>query len=333
MHTVWQDAKGETKKQVAPLSLVVSSFAPVEDVRRTLTPDLKPDAEGESSFLVYVDLGNGEMPLGATALAQVYGQLGDTHADADATTLKRFFNAMQKIVKDGLAMAYHDRSDGGLAVTLAEMAFTGGRGLIAKLPDGDALQVLFNEQPGAVLQVSEKNVKAVMDLFKKARVNAVIAGAVTRSSRAFDVYVGERQVLKTDITYLRRCWSETTYRMQALRDNPVTAKEEYDNGLDERDPGLNYKVTFDPDCGGETHHSSDRFAAASPVDVPPPEQGPFLGAGASRPRFVFVIAGAAVFVVAAIGFYFFFHRPASPSTVDDLGEVFGSHGIYKATRP
>lgn len=247
MHTVWQDAKGENHKQVAPLSLVVSSFAPVNDVRLTLTPDLKPDPEGESSFLVYVDLGDGEMPLGATALAQVYGQLGDTHADADAATLKRFFNAMQQIVREKLAMAYHDRSDGGLAVTLAEMAFTGGRGVISKLPDGDALQVLFNEQPGAVLQVSEKNLKTVLDLFKKARVNAVIAGTVTRSSRAFDIYVGERQVLKTDITYLRRAWSETTYRMQALRDNPVTAKEEYDNGLDEQDPGLTFKLTFDPD--------------------------------------------------------------------------------------
>ncbi len=248
MHTVWQDAKGETKKQVAPLSLVISSFAPVGDVRLTLTPDLKPDAEGESSFLVYVDLGDGEMPLGATALAQVYGQLGATHADADAATVKRFFNAMQQIVKGGLARAYHDRSDGGLAVTLAEMAITGGRGLIAKLPGGDALQTLFNEQPGAVLQVSEKNVASVLAIFKKARVNALIAGAVTRRSRDFEVYVGERLALKTDLTYLRRVWSETTYRMQALRDNPVTAREEYDNGLDENDPGLTFTLTYDPDA-------------------------------------------------------------------------------------
>ena len=248
MHTTWADSKGVQQKQVAPLSLVVSSFAPVKDARLTLTPDLKPDPEGLSSFLVYVDLGKGEAPLGATALAQVYGQLGDTHADADAALLKRFFNAMQKIVKGGLAMAYHDRADGGIVTTLAEMAFTGGRGLVAKLPDGDALEQLFNEQPGAVLQVSEKNLKKVLAVFKQARVPAMIAGAVSRSSRSFDVFVGERQVIKTDITYLRRCWSETTYRMQALRDNPVCAKQEYDNGLDERDPGLNYKVTFDPDA-------------------------------------------------------------------------------------
>ena len=248
MHTTWTDSNGEQRKQVAPLSLVVSSFAPVGDVRLTLTPDLKPDAEGESSFLVYVDLGDGTAPLGATALAQVYGQLGDTHADADPAKLKRFFNAMQKVVKGGLAMAYHDRSDGGLAVTLAEMAITGGRGVIAKLPDGDALAQLFNEQPGAVLQVSESKLRDVLDVFKAARVGACIAGTVTRSSRDFEVFVGERLALKTDLTFLRRNWSETTYRMQALRDNPYTAREEFDNGLDERDPGMQFRLTFDPDA-------------------------------------------------------------------------------------
>ena len=247
MHTVWSDPDGTPRKQVAPLSLVVSSFAPVKDVRLTLTPDLKPDPKDESSFLVYVDLSNGEAPLGATALAQVYGQLGATHADADAALLKRFFNAMQKIVASRKALAYHDRSDGGIAVTLAEMAITGGRGVIAKLPDGDALAQLFNEQPGAVLQVSEKNVSEVLSVFKAARVPASVAGAVTHNSRSFELFVGERLAIKTDLTFIRRAWSETTYRMQALRDNPVSAREEYDNGLDESDPGLNFKVTYDPD--------------------------------------------------------------------------------------
>lgn len=242
MHSVWQDSKGETKKQVAPLSLVVSSFAPVKDVRLTLTPDLKP---GEGTKLVLVDLGEGA-PLGATALAQVYGQLGATHADADATSLKKFFNAMQQIVREKLAKAYHDRSDGGLAVTLAEMAFTGGRGVEVTLPEGDALEQLFNEQPGAVLQVADADLEKVLAIFKKAKVAASVIGQPTEN-RLFKVTVGHRLALDTDITYLRRCWSETTYRMQALRDNPVCAKEEYDNGLDEQDPGLNFKLTYDPD--------------------------------------------------------------------------------------
>lgn len=248
MHTTWADSKGVQQKQVAPLSLVISSFAPVKDVRLTLTPDLKA---GESS-LVYVDLGDGTYPLGATALAQVYSQLGNTHADADAAKLKRFFNAMQKIVRGKLALAYHDRSDGGLAVTLAEMAITGGRGIKASLPDGDVLEQLFTEQPGAVLQVSENNIKEVLAIFKAAKVPAVVIGAPT-DDRCFTLSVGARKAVETDLTYLRRAWSETTYRMQALRDNPVCAKEEYDNALDETDPGLTFKLTYDPDetavCG------------------------------------------------------------------------------------
>ena len=243
MHTTWKDSKGEDKKQVAPLSLVISSFAPVNDVRLTLTPDLKLGA----SKLVYVDLGNGECPLGATALAQVYTQLGNTYADCNAADLKRFFNAMQKIVREKKALAYHDRSDGGIVVTLAEMAITGGRGIKVELPDGDVLGQLFTEQPGAVLQVADENLKDVLAIFKSARVPAVVIGEPD-DTRDFEVSVGSRLAVKTDLTYLRRAWSETTYRMQALRDNPVCAKEEYDNGLDETDPGLNFKLTFDPDA-------------------------------------------------------------------------------------
>ncbi|MBO7207412.1 MAG: phosphoribosylformylglycinamidine synthase, partial [Kiritimatiellae bacterium] len=243
MHTTWKDSNGDDKKQVAPLSLVISSFAPVNDVRLTLTPDLKPGA----SKLVYVDLGNGECPLGATALAQVYTQLGNTYADCNAADLKRFFNAMQKIVREKKALAYHDRSDGGIVVTLAEMAVTGGRGIKVELPDGDVLGQLFTEQPGAVLQVADGNLNDVLAIFKSARVPAVVIGEAD-DTRDFEVSVGSRLAIKTDLTYLRRAWSETTYRMQALRDNPVCAKEEYDNGLDETDPGLTFKLTYDPDA-------------------------------------------------------------------------------------
>ncbi len=242
MHTTWKDSTGTDRKQVAPLSLVVSAFAPVNDVRLTLTPDLKPGA----SKLVFVDLGNGECPLGATALAQVYTQLGNTYADCDAASLKRFFNAMQKIVREKKALAYHDRSDGGVVVTLVEMAIAGGRGVKAVLPEGDVLGQLFTEQPGAVLQVSDENLDEVLSIFKAARVPAVVIGECTQD-RGFEVSVGARLAVNTDLTYLRRAWSETTYRMQALRDNPVCAKQEYDNGLDENDPGLTFKLTYNPD--------------------------------------------------------------------------------------
>ena len=244
MHTTWKDSKGADHRQVAPLSLVVSSFAPVEDATLTLTPDLKKRA----SALIYIDLGHGKYRLGGSCLAQVYNQLGCENADADAKSVKAFFNAMQKIVKGRLALAYHDRSDGGLAVTLAEMAITGGRGVCVALPEGDPLEVLFSEEPGAVLQVSDDKLKEVLDIFRRAGLgkDAQVIGRPT-DDRRFEVYVGARHVLSTDITAIRRAWSETTYRMQALRDNPVTAREEYDNGLDEHDPGLTYHLTYNPD--------------------------------------------------------------------------------------
>ena len=249
MHTTWRDSQGVTHRQVAPLSLVVSSFAPVEDATLTLTPDLKTSTlNPQPSTLVYVDLGHGKYRLGGSCLAQVYNQLGCANADADAKSVKRFFNAMQKIVKGRLALAYHDRSDGGLAVTLAEMAITGGRGVRVELPDGDPLEVLFAEEPGAVLQVAEKNTKKVLSILARAGLaKDVHVIGVPTDDRRFEVYVGNRHALSTDITAIRRAWSLTTYRMQALRDNPVAAREEYDNGLDEHDPGLTYKLTYDPD--------------------------------------------------------------------------------------
>ena len=251
MHTTWTDSKGKSHRQVAPLSLVVSSFSPIENVQRTLTPDLKKDVVRDSCFvirdglaheprttdreprttshLVYVDLGKGANRLGGSCLAQVYNQLGNENADADAKTLKAFFNAMQQIVREGLALAYHDRSDGGVAVTLAEMAITGGRGIAVALPDGDALAALFSEEPGAVLQVADDKLKAVLAVFRRARLGDCVhvIGAPT-ADRSFSITVGRRRVLATDITSIRRAWSETTYRMQALRDNPASAKEEYD---------------------------------------------------------------------------------------------------------
>ncbi|MBO7688094.1 MAG: phosphoribosylformylglycinamidine synthase, partial [Kiritimatiellae bacterium] len=246
MHTTWTDSKGKSHRQVAPLSLVVSSFAPVENVQRTLTPDLKKVA---TSQLVFIDLGKGANRLGGSCLAQVYNQLGDENADADAKTLKAFFNAMQQIVREGLALAYHDRSDGGVAVTLAEMAITGGCGLDVTLPDGDALAALFSEEPGAVLQVADDKLKAVLAAFRRARLaDCVHVIGAPADDRSFTIAVGRRRVLATDITSIRRAWSETTYRMQALRDNPASAKEEYDNGLDETDPGLSFHLTYDPDA-------------------------------------------------------------------------------------
>lgn len=248
MRTVWQDAQGASHRQVAPLSLIVSAFAPVRDVRKTVTPDLKP---GDSTLLL-LDLGKGRNRLGASALAQVYNQLGDAAPDADdPAMLKAFFEAVQELVDRRLLRAYHDRSDGGLVVALAEMAFTGGRGVRAALPGTDALAALFSEEPGAVLQVADDRLGEVLDILTKHGLGGTdICHRIGRPTddRAFRIEFGGKPAIDTTLTWLRRTWSALTCRMQALRDNPDCARQEYDNGLDESDPGMTFAVTFDPDA-------------------------------------------------------------------------------------
>src|SRR5690606_28599428 len=128
MRTAWQDEDGEEKALTAPLSLVISAFAPVLDVRQTVTPQIRPDKGPRD--LILVDLGGGKHRLGGSILAQVYNQVGEVPADLDTPAeLKGFFNAMQASLAADEVLAYHDRSDGGLFVTLAEMSFAGHCGL------------------------------------------------------------------------------------------------------------------------------------------------------------------------------------------------------------
>jgi phosphoribosylformylglycinamidine synthase len=247
MRTVWQDSKGVSHRQVAPLSLIVSAFAPVKDVRATLTPDLKPGA----SELLLIDLGKGRNRLGASALAQVYNQVGDTSADADdPALLKAFFDAMQELVARRLLLSYHDRSDGGAVVTLAEMAFTGGRGVKVALPGNESLAALFSEELGAVLQVADGQMDDVLKVLKEYGLGGSdVCHRIGRPTddRSFEIAVNGKRAVATTLTWLRRTWSALTCRMQALRDNPDCAWQEYDNGLDESDPGLSFAVTYDPD--------------------------------------------------------------------------------------
>ncbi|MBQ9432259.1 MAG: phosphoribosylformylglycinamidine synthase [Kiritimatiellae bacterium] len=245
MRTVWDDSKGASHRQVAPLSLIVSAFSPVSDVRKTVTPDLKP---GKSSLLL-ADLGQGRNRLGASALSQVWNQVGDVPADMDdPRLLRRFFEAVQELVDRGLLLAYHDRSDGGVAVTLAEMAISGGRGVEADLGEGDPLSLLFSEEPGAVLQVADADRDAVLAVLGGYGLSALVRDiGVPTDGRSFTVKVGGTVQLDTDITKIRRLWSGLTCAMQSRRDNPECARQEYDNALDESDPGLSFKLTYDPD--------------------------------------------------------------------------------------
>jgi phosphoribosylformylglycinamidine synthase len=248
MRTVWQDDGGAAHRQTAPLSLIVSAFAPVRDVRKSVTPDLKP---GES-LLVLVDLGLGQNRLGGSALAQVYNQVGDRAPDLeDPALFMRFFAAMQQLVERQLLLAYHDRSDGGVAVALVEMAMAGGRGVDVNLfgaPDAP-LAPLFTEELGVVLQIARKQWDEVVSILGHhgLRETVSVIGAV-RADKQVRIAVSGRTVVDRPVAQLRRLWSALTARMQSLRDNPVCARQEYDHALDEDDPGMTFHLTYAPDA-------------------------------------------------------------------------------------
>src|SRR5690606_25791117 len=237
MRTAWQDENGEEKAVTAPLSLVISAFAPVLDVRQTVTPQIRTDKG--ATDLILIDLGGGKNRLGGSILAQVYNQMGDAPADLNsAAELKGFFEAMQVSLAAGDLLAYHDRSDGGLFVTLSEMAFAGHCGLdinISKLGE-DALAVLFSEEPGAVLQVSRERSAAVQARFADAGVSHVTVVGSPNDDDWLRVELHGELVLDQSRVILQSVWAETSHHMQALRDNPECAKQEFERLL-QADPG------------------------------------------------------------------------------------------------
>ncbi|OOF36793.1 phosphoribosylformylglycinamidine synthase [Rodentibacter heidelbergensis] len=247
MKTTWEE-NGEKKTVTAPLSLVISAFARVEDVRKTVTSQLRTDKG--SSRLLLIDLGEGKNRLGATALAQVYKQLGDKPADVEnAKTLKQFFDAMQTLVAERKLLAYHDRSDGGLIVTLAEMAFAGNCGIevdISALGDND-LAVLFNEELGAVIQVAESELNAVREILNAHNLLPLTheLGAVTSDDR-IEIARGNKKLLCEKRSELRGIWAELTHQMQRLRDNPECADQEFEAKKDPQNKGLSAFLSYDP---------------------------------------------------------------------------------------
>ncbi|HFC9209347.1 phosphoribosylformylglycinamidine synthase [Vibrio cholerae] len=246
MKTKWQE-NGEQKEVTSPLSLIITAFARVEDIRKTVTPQLRTDL-GETS-LILIDLGNGQNRLGATALAQVYKQLGDKPADVDnAAQLKGFFDAVQTLVRNDKLVAYHDKGDGGLLVTLAEMAFAGHCGIKANIETlgDDSLAALFNEELGAVIQVKNDELNAVLATLAAHGLEACahVIGEVEASDRLL-ITCGEEVLIERSRTELRTIWAEMTHKMQALRDNSACADQEFAAKQDNRDPGLNVKLTYD----------------------------------------------------------------------------------------
>ena len=246
MKTQWEE-NGEKKTVTSPMSLTITAFGVVQDIRKTVTPELRTD-QGDTRILA-IDLSKGKNRLGASCLAQVYKQLGTETPDVDSPEiLKGFFNAIQGLVRDKKLLAYHDRSDGGLFTTITEMAFTGHTGVTVDIDKlaGNDLEVLFSEELGAVIQVKEADLDAVNAVFAEYS----IADCVTDVARLNDTDTitfkrGDNIVLENTRTYFRTVWAETTHKMQGLRDNSECAQQEHDAKFDAKDPGLNAELTFD----------------------------------------------------------------------------------------
>jgi len=270
MRSAWEDA-GQKKQVVSPLSLVVTSFAKVEDARGTATPQLRLDC-GESDLLL-VDLGDGKNRLGGSALAQVYNATGSQTPDVDdPAKLVSFFVAIQQLGRENFLLAYHDRSDGGLFAAVAEMAFAAHCGVsldmdglcfdaLASDVDGSEkkpellqgrafeqlVRALFAEELGAVLQIRRDDRSRVMSVLREAGLGA--CSHFIGSPNSWDeirVIRNAKNALREKRVDLQRAWSEMSYRLQSLRDNPECAQQEYDRILDVTDGGLSFSLTFDP---------------------------------------------------------------------------------------
>ncbi|GGY71310.1 phosphoribosylformylglycinamidine synthase [Marinobacter zhanjiangensis] len=250
MKTVWEEGE-EQKSVTAPLSLIISGFAPVTDVTRTLTPQLRADKGGTD--LILVDLAAGQNRLGGSALAQVYSQMGAAAPDVDdPEDIKAFFAVIQGLNGDGKLLAYHDRSDGGMFVTLTEMAFAGHTGVDIRLDglaeeQGQFARELFNEELGAVIQVRREDTPFVLQQFSGAGLgeHTSVVGTLNDDDHVRFTFEG-KPVIEQPRGELHRLWSETSYRIQSLRDNANCAAEEFDNLLDAGDPGLHAELSFDP---------------------------------------------------------------------------------------
>ena len=250
MKTVWQDGE-EKKSVVSPLSLIISAFAPVKDVRKTVTPELK---NVEDSVLLFIDLGFGKARMGGSAFGQVYNNMSGEAPDLDDTgRLKAFYSVIQQLVAEDKLLAYHDRSDGGLFATLVEMAFAGRCGLNVDLTslvvnqadvNEASIRALFNEELGAVIQIAKQDVAAAEALFKAAAL-PLHTVATIGSDKKIVIRNQAGIVLEQTRADLQRAWQETSHAIQKLRDNPACADSEFALIGDNERSALFADVKFD----------------------------------------------------------------------------------------
>jgi phosphoribosylformylglycinamidine synthase len=244
MKTVWREGEAE-KRMLAPVSLIVSAFAPVTDVARAMTPQL--DLAAGDSRLLLLDLGQGRNRLGGSVLAQVYGEFGQNVPDLDdAALLNSFFAAIQEMNQAGLLLAYHDRSDGGLAASVCEMAFASHCGLELDLQVDNLMAAWFAEEAGAVIQVSEGKlglVQAALQRHGLAHVTSTIGKPV--GDGKLRLRHRGKPVMEVSLPELQGLWSETSHAVQRLRDNPECADQERLHHLNWHGPGMDPRPEFE----------------------------------------------------------------------------------------
>ncbi len=261
MSTVWQDG-AKQKRVTAPISLIVSAFAAVTDIRQTLTPQLQ---QLEDTVLLLIDLGRGKNRLGGSMLAQVVSQMGEATPDLDRPAdLKNFWNAIQQLGREQKLLAYHDRSDGGLLATVVEMAFAGHTGVDLEVPHlHEAFAALFNEELGAVIQVKESDFDSVFLTLREHGFKACVSRIGTLNpNHNFRVTRSGKVLIEENLFTLRALWSDVTRRIAGMRDNPRCAEQEFQLKLDPKNPGLTPVVTFDLAATTITPDRKDRPAIA-----------------------------------------------------------------------
>ncbi|MEM1243254.1 MAG: phosphoribosylformylglycinamidine synthase [Pseudomonadota bacterium] len=235
MRMSWQDQQ-QSKTVAAPLSLNITAFASVGDIRNSITPQLNLDIE--PSVLVLIDGGENKNRMAGSALAQVFQQLGEQTADIDAETLRQLFNLLKVLKQQQLIHAYHDRSDGGVFTTLCEMAFASHCGLDILLTE-NAIAQLFSEEIGVVVQIKQTDLDKVKQLAKQSQLSDhVKVIARINHSDQIRIYHNDNCLYEAGRAELQQLWSSTSYHMQRLRDNPDCADEEYENITQDQGAGL-----------------------------------------------------------------------------------------------
>ncbi|KAJ4481068.1 CobB/CobQ-like glutamine amidotransferase domain-containing protein [Lentinula aciculospora] len=270
MSMKWSEGN-EQKNVSSPLSLIVTAFGSVEDVAATWTPMLQINVD-EPTVLVFLDLAHGKQRLGGSALAQVFREIGQESPDVeDATVLKAFFQACQKMraTETDIILAYHDRSDGGLFTTLAEMSFAGRVGVEISLnalnDSSDPIAALFNEELGAVVQVRQSHLPKLMTVFLESGFPSTYIHTLghvnsTTSDQSFKIVHNSKYIFTSTRQELQQMWAETSFKMQELRDNPISAREEFDLIVDQSNQGLFYDLTFTPSPPLSGSHSKPKVA-------------------------------------------------------------------------